>query len=171
MKIKLLLAVPLSLVFSVALVACSKVDTNTKSEASGSRGAANFTQTAPETKKAEDTQPKREVVTEKFPYYAVLFCGINGNNINIQACFSGDVGTEIELRNGEAYGLYKSYQIPNIGKETRDGLLIDLENNFELTAQNSSENLILGIKVFQKSTNEIVFQKQVSQFGAIKISN
>ena len=162
----------LSAIFlALGLVACSKTDAPTKSEASSSQGAANVTQTAPETNKAEDIQPKREVVTEKFPYYAVLFCGINGNNINIQACFSGDVSTEVELRNGEAYGLYKSYQIPNLGKETQDGLVIDLENNFELTAQNSSENLILGVKVFQKSTNKIVFQKQVSQFGAIKISN
>ena len=161
----------LSAIFlALGLVACSKTDAPTKSEASSSQGAANVTQTAPETNKAEDIQPKREVVTEKFPYYAVLFCEINGNNINIQACFSGDVSTEVELRNGEAYGLYKSYQIPNLGKETQDGLVIDLENNFELTAQNSSENLILGVKVFQNSTNKIVFQKQVSQFGAIKIS-
>jgi hypothetical protein len=87
------------------------------------------------------------------------------------ACFAGRVDTEIELSNGRDYGLYKSYQISELGKEYRDGLHINLRSTFDFKAQNSSDDLILGAKVFSRASGEVLFQKQVSKYGVIRVSN
>jgi hypothetical protein len=117
----------------------------------------------------EQEKQQKAQYAKDFPYYAYITCGFNGQHLNIMACFGGNVGTEIELRNGNEYGLYKIHQIPGLGRETRDGLLIDLRHNFELTAQNSSESLILGVNIYNRLTDEMTFQKQVSTYGVIAV--
>ena len=120
--------------------------------------------------KLEQQEREKKVQYAKdFPYYVYITCGFNGQHLNIMACFGGSVGTEIELRNGNDYGLYKFHQIPGLGRETRDGLLIDLRHNFELTAQNSSDNLILGIKLYDRITGDLTYQKQVGTYGVIAV--
>lgn len=87
------------------------------------------------------------------------------------ACFGGRVGTELVLRNGSSYGLYKMHEIRNLGQETREDLRIDLRRNFELKAQNSDDTLIFGGKIIDRKTNETVFEQQVSRFGVISARN
>ena len=125
------------------------------------------------TKAIEDANKAIEnaKLAKEFPYYAVISCGMNGQHINILACFGGDVQTEIELANGSNYGLYKIYQISNLGQQTREGMVINLRKSFNLKAQNSHEMLVLGVKVFNRATNQIVFQKQVARFGVISVRN
>ncbi len=108
---------------------------------------------------------------KEFPYYLLLTCKAGDYPTVIEGCFSGNVNTELELRNGSNYGLYKDYQINTIAKNTKDGYLINLRKNFELKAQNSSDSLILGAKIYKRSNNSLVFEKQVSRFGVIKVSN
>ena len=120
---------------------------------------------------AERARQERESSAREFPYYAVVTCGFQGNHTNILACFAGRVGTEIELRNGNQYGLYKAHEIRNLGQESHQGFKINLRRNFELKAQNSSENLVLGVVIRDVKTDQIVFQKQVSRFGVISIKN
>lgn len=127
-------------------------------------------------KKQEEDQKNKEIAenlkkAKEFPYYAVLTCTVGTSHTVIEGCFTGDHSTEIELRNGKEYGLYKVFNFSSIGQRTNNGFFIDLRNNFELTAQNSSKNLILGVKLFNRKTNEIIYQKQVSMFGVIKIKN
>ena len=129
-------------------------------------------------RKKQDVERKRkaklaaEKLANEYPYYLVLSCGFNGNHINILACFAGRYNdTEIELTNGRDYGLYQSYQISELGKEYRDGLHINLRSTFDFKAQNSSDSLILGAKVFSRASGEVLFQKQVSQYGVIRVSN
>ncbi|MDE1162554.1 MAG: DUF4878 domain-containing protein [Acidobacteriaceae bacterium] len=103
---------------------------------------------------------------------AVISCGMNGfQNLNAMACFAGETSTEVELQNGSQYGLYKSYQLGTIGQQTFRGLEIHLNNTFDLKAQNASPSLILGIRIFDAKTGRVMFQKQVSRFGVIEISN
>jgi hypothetical protein len=105
-------------------------------------------------------------------FTAVISCGMSGNqNLNVLGCFAGDPGTEIELHNGDQYGLYKAYQIPQLGTMTDRGLEIKLQGSFQLVAQNSSRNLILGVRILADGTGQQVFAKQVSQFGTIDVSN
>jgi len=128
-------------------------------------------------RKKQEAERKRkakvaaEKLAKEYPYYVVVSCGFRGDHINILACFAGSVDTEIELSNGRDYGLYKSYQISELGKEYRDGLHINLRSTFDFKAQNSSGDLILGAKVFSRASGEVLFQKQVSQYGVIRVSN
>ena len=128
-------------------------------------------------RKKQEAERKRkakvaaEKLAKEYPYYVVVSCGFRGDHINILACFAGSVDTEIELSNGRDYGLYKSYQISELGKEYRDGLHINLRSTFNFKAQNSSGDLILGAKVFSRASGEVLFQKQVSKYGVIRVSN
>ena len=127
-------------------------------------------------KQAEEKKRKDKLAAEKlakeYPYYLVVSCGFNGNHINIIACFSGDnSNTDIELKNGSDYGLYQIHQISSLGEEYSDGLHINLRSSFEFQAQNSSENLILGAKVYSRVGEEVLFQKQVSQYNWLRVNN
>ena len=127
-------------------------------------------------KAAEESRKKAEAESSarfaaEFPYYAIMTCGMREQHYNIDLCFSGRVGSEIELANGKDYGLYKDFDIRRLGKETRTGFTIDLRSNFELKAQNSNNTLILGIKIFRRGTDEITFQKQVAHWGVISVRN
>ena len=129
-------------------------------------------------RKKQDVERKRkaklaaEKLANEYPYYLVLSCGFNGNHINILACFAGRYNdTEIELTNGRDYGLYQPYQISGLGKAYSDGLHINLRSTFDFTAQNSADSLILGAKVFSRASGEVLFQKQVSKYGVIRVSN
>lgn len=118
---------------------------------------------------AEEIAPALE--EEPYPFTAVMSCGMNGfENLNLMACLGGDVGTEIEINNGGNYGLYKVYNIPSDWEQTERGVEIPLAQNFAIKMQNSNENLILGLRIFDNYGN-IRFQKQVGQYGVISISN
>jgi murein DD-endopeptidase MepM/ murein hydrolase activator NlpD len=119
--------------------------------------------------RVERERAERARMASTFPYYALITCGFRGQHTNVLACFAGRVGTEIELRNGSRYGLYKVHEISGLGQESREGLRIDLQKKFELRAQNSDETLILGVKIVDRSTNETLFEKQVGRFGVISV--
>ena len=127
-------------------------------------------QAASEAKAAAERKAAAAAFNREHPFYAVLSCSINGQHVNILACFGGDVGTEIELKNGSAYGLYKVYQISGLGRENRAGLTIDLKSSFSIVAQNSNKTLILGISVYNRAGGTLIYQKQVSQYGVVRYS-
>ena len=118
---------------------------------------------------------ERARVAKEFPFYAVISCGIGTGHMTITACFSGDYAS-LEIRNGSDYGLYKIVQIinqmiPN-SNEQREGLIVNLRDKFSINARNGENtNIILGIKVIQRNSGNIVFQKQVDNFGYIRIKN
>ena len=106
------------------------------------------------------------------PYRAELTCGLSGRHTLLLACFSSSsLSTELELRNGQAYGLYKPFEIPRLGHETERVFTIDLKKNFELQVQNASESLVLGVRILDVRSGQVLFQKQVGQFGVITVSN
>ena len=100
-------------------------------------------------------------------YRAVLSCGFNGSHINILACFDG---TDLKLTNNGQTGIYKIYNISQLGNEYQDGFHINLSNSFSLTAQNSDDTLTLGIKIYDANDNE-VYQDMVGMYGVIKVGN
>tara|TARA_B110000003_G_scaffold112055_1_gene114689 strand:+ start:563 stop:1702 length:1140 start_codon:yes stop_codon:yes gene_type:complete len=127
-------------------------------------------------RREEEAKRKAEIaaaaLAKEFPYYVVMSCGFNGSHMNILACFSGDYSdTNLELTNGSDYGLYQIQQLSSLGKETNEGLVINLRSTFSLTAQNASDNLILGAKVYSRASGQVVFQKQVAKYGSILVSN
>lgn len=134
---------------------------------------------AEETKLPQDSQETEssqddvnaEVEQDPFPYTAVLSCGVNGfENLNLLGCMTGDVGSEIELNNGGNYGLYKAYNLPNEWEHTERGVEIRLAKNFSIKMQNSNKYNLMGLRVFDNKGN-VLFQKQVSQWGVISLNN
>lgn len=110
---------------------------------------------------------------EPFPYRAIVTCSENGIQYDVLICFAGGNGmpsTNFELKSGDNYGLYQPMQIEQLGQRTQAGLEIDLARNFELTAQDASQDLILGMKIIDKRTQKIVYQKQVGTFEVIAVS-
>ena len=100
-------------------------------------------------------------------YTAILSCGFNGGHINIAACF---LDTVLKLTNNGQTAIYKAYNIGQAGNEYSDGLHINLSESFRLTAQNSQDNLVLGI-VIKNSNGQLVYQDVVGRFGVIKVGN
>tara|TARA_Y100000589_G_scaffold312797_1_gene333501 strand:+ start:1366 stop:1734 length:369 start_codon:yes stop_codon:yes gene_type:complete len=107
--------------------------------------------------------------TEAFAesFTALLSCGFNGSHINIAACFTD---TDLKLTNNGQAGIYKIYNIGQLGTEYRDGLHIELSQSFKITAQNSNDTLVLGL-VIKDGNGNTVYQDAVGRFGVIKVGN
>jgi len=108
----------------------------------------------------------------EYPYIGLLSCSIRDQKLNIQACLSNSgIGTEVELRNGNEYRMYKIYDIEQIGNWDGSDMRIDLRKNFELKAQNADETLILNLVVKDRASGKILFQKSAARFGVINVKN
>lgn len=134
--------------------------------AGSGKSAVAVQQARAERARAEAAAARRAELAE-FPYVAFISCGMNGSHIAIAACF-GD--TDLEVRNGSAYGLYKIYSLGDAGVETNRGLMIKLRRSFSIRAQNSDDTLVLGIEVQDASTRQVLFQQQAGQFRTIRVS-
>lgn len=130
------------------------------------------TREAAETSAAAERR-RREEYAREYPFIAVLTCGMPGH-INIMACFAGGsrgVDTELKLRNGDNSGMYKVYNLQQAGQERRDGFYIDLRRNFDLRAQNADGTLILGLKIIDRVTGNVLHQDQASRFDVVSARN
>ena len=118
---------------------------------------------------AQRVQEERERIqyAKEYPFYAEVACG---NNFPVYACFAGRTKTELELRNGNEYKMYQLTDIMQIQGGGR-GLSFDLRKNFQIKMQNSSDHMILNLKIYNRATNQIVFEKSAARFGVISASN
>jgi hypothetical protein len=118
-------------------------------------------------------QEKQAQFAKDYPYTATLICGDNNSHWNIYVCFQGDHGvdTSLEIRNGTQYGLYKAHELENAGKETPQGFVIPLKNNFSIVAQNISDTAKLTLIIKNNTTGQTTFTKSVLQFGKISVKN
>jgi hypothetical protein len=98
-----------------------------------------------------------------------------GDHINIVACFVGSgsygVDTELEITNGQNYQMYKPYNLTQAGSEYYSGFEIDLRDSFTIKAQNSSENLVLSLKIVDNATGTTLYQDSAAEYGVIYVSN
>jgi hypothetical protein len=143
-------------------------------------GRKHLAEEAIKEKKAEQDRLKAEMalkerMNREFPFYALITCGVGAAHIHITACIRSDYGS-LEVRNGNDYGMYKIFQVMNLqvpnAKETREGYVIDLRRNFEIVARNGEEkNVIMGVKIIDRTSQKVVFQKQTDRFGTIRVGN
>jgi hypothetical protein len=106
---------------------------------------------------------------DPFPYTAVITCGMDGfeNQVILQACMKTG---EIELTNGDDYGMYKGWNFPREWSLTKRGIEIPLAKSFSLKIENSERNLLLGVRIFDKS-GKIIFRKLASRYQTIDATN
>jgi len=114
-----------------------------------------------------DAATARRAELAEFPYVAFISCGMGGGHIVTAACF-GD--TDLEVRNGSTYGLYKIYSLDQAGVETGRGLMIKLRRSFSIRAQNSDDTLVLGVEVQDATTRKVLFQQQAGKFRTVRVS-
>jgi hypothetical protein len=131
---------------------------------------------AREERAAAEEQQRRAAIekqrlarAKESPYIAVLTCGMP-NHINILACFAGSRGldTELVITRGASSTLYKAYNLRSAGEERRDGFYIDLPPRFTLRAQNSDDTLILGLRIIDRLSGNVVYQSQAARFGVVR---
>ena len=123
----------------------------------------------------EQAAKERAERIKAYPYLAVLTCGMGRNHINVLACFasqgSSSVDTELRLTNGDSTRMYKAYTMREAGQERSDGFHIELRKDFSIQAQNSHGTLILGLKIIDRATGRVMFEKQAARFDVISVSN
>ena len=66
--------------------------------------------------------------------------------------------------------VYKVYDLAQAGTEYRDGLHIELSESFDLRAQNSQEDLVLGL-VVKNANGDIVYEDQAGRYGTVWVGN
>lgn len=118
----------------------------------------------------------REEFAKQYPFKAIIRCESGGRHFgSLGPCFfkgPRNAETELELRNGSEYKLYKSYEIDRaFDRGDSNGTVIPLRNNFELKVQNSSEHFVLTIVVVETATNKEIFKRSASQYGVIRVRN
>jgi len=113
-----------------------------------------------------------------YPYVAIITCESGAMQFDLIQCFSGTSGhpdTNLELRNGDKYALFQPGDLDRLGHRSPEGVRVELARNFDLTMQNTSDSLILGIKIVNNDPsgdfNKVVYEKKVGEFGVIKASN
>jgi hypothetical protein len=86
--------------------------------------------------------------------------------------FNVELGsTELEIRNGTDYSMYKSFDLYRLGREQPgEGLIIPLNPTFEINAQNSSDSLTLRVKIRETSTGKGIYTKSAAQYGVIRVN-
>ena len=118
-------------------------------------------------KEQEEARQRQKQFADQYPFYAVITCG---EYFPVHACFSGRIKTELELTNGNDYRMYQLIDIMQIPQD-QAGISFNLRDKFKLQMQNSSGDLLLNLKIYDRVTNQIVFQKSASQFGLISFSS
>jgi hypothetical protein len=139
----------------------------THTYADGTKESGNFINGIYQATAAE----KKAKLAREFPNYAVFSCSTNGYHSFLGACIVGSVPTSLELKNGNDYGIYRGYELDKVGKESGNGFVINLKKNYSLEIQNSHKFSILGVKIYDRATDQLLFEKQVTQWGTIRVSN
>ena len=109
----------------------------------------------------------RDYKISNYPYEAIISCGMNGQNMNVQACFKDSA---LKLTTHEGGKLYNIYNILQAGSMEKDGLHIDLPKEFEVAAQNSHNILVLTVTI-KDSDGKTLYSDQQGQYGTVRVSN
>lgn len=108
----------------------------------------------------------------EFPFVARITCSIGQTGAPIQACMSQDgVTTELELRNGDDYRMYKIHDVAQAGRQVAGGFEIDLRRSYELKIQNASESLLLTLVVAGRADGRELYRRSTARFGVLAVRN
>ncbi len=111
----------------------------------------------------------QEANNQNTPFIAEISCG----NQPIFSCFMGQGGragsynTNLEVRSGDEYKLYQYQELMRKGQLFN----LPLRSAFSIRAQNANNNLILNIKILDKKSGKVLFEKSAGQYDYIYIKN
>jgi hypothetical protein len=120
-----------------------------------------------------EAQRQAQQYAKEFPYKLVVTCEIQGQNIGIEPCFIGSrhgINTQLEIRNGNEYGMYQPWDLQRLGDSRGEGLVIQLREKFTVKGQNSSNTLLLTFKVFDTATGGLLFIESAPFYRTIAVS-
>jgi hypothetical protein len=108
----------------------------------------------------------------EFPFVARITCTVGQTGAPIQACMSDDgLTTELELRNGGDYRMYKIHDVAQAGRQGSGTFEIDLRRSFELKVQNASDTLLLTLVVVGRTDGREIYRRSVARFGVLAVRN
>lgn len=114
---------------------------------------------------------KQAAYERTYPYKVVLKCGYNGEHVNIMACFVGgrySPDTQVEFGSSPTNTrLYQGWELSQIGNEYQTGFVFDAKAPIYIKAQNSSENLILSLELYDRRSGRWIYKKDAARFGVV----
>ena len=145
-----------------------------KEEAERQKAAAIEEARLAESQRQENLRIAKEKANyaKEFPYYAIIDCTYGKQATPLLSCLSGS-RSKIELRNGSQYGLYMPHEFQSIGTVGQYGssLTINLRSKFSLVAENTAKYESLGVKIIDRKSDKVLWEKKVSQYDSIQVSN
>ena len=121
-----------------------------------------------EAEAAEQNRIAQEEYLRDYPFYAKISCNMFGSQYSIILCFSGEyTQTTITLdANGQSREK-KFYNFTDLGYYDGETLVIDLPRNYDLTAQNASDDATLRVEIFDQKTHELLQVDEASSLYGV----
>ncbi len=118
-----------------------------------------------EAEAAEQKGIARQEYLRDYPFYAKISCNMFGNQTGLALCFMGEyTDTTITLDANSQSREKKFYNFTDLGYYEGPTLVIDLPRNFNLSAQNASDDATLRVKIYDQKTHELL---QVDEAGSL----
>ena len=118
-----------------------------------------------EAEAAEQKGIARQEYLRDYPFYAKISCNMFGNQTGLALCFMGEyTDTTITLDANSQSREKKFYNFTDLGYYEGQTLVIDLPRNFNLSAQNASDDATLRVKIYDQKTHELL---QVDEAGSL----
>ena len=121
-----------------------------------------------EAQAAEQNRIAQKEYLRDYPFYAKISCNMFGSQYSIILCFSGEyTETTITLESNGQSREKKFYNFTDLGYYEGETLVIDLPRNFNLTAQNASDDATLTVEIYDQETNELLQVDEASSLYGI----
>ena len=121
-----------------------------------------------EAEAAEQNRIAQEEYLRDYPFYAKISCNMFGSQYSLILCFSGEyTETTITLdANGQSREK-KFYNFTDLGYYDGETLVIDLPRNFDLKAQNASDDATLTVEIYDQKTYELLQVDEASSLYGV----
>ncbi len=124
-----------------------------------------------EVEAAEQDRIARQEYLRDYPFYAKISCDMFGNETALAVCFMGEYNdTTITLDTNNQSREKKFYNFTDLGEYEGQTLVIDLPRNFNLSAQNASDDATLSVKIYDQVTHELLQVDEASSLYGIAFS-
>ena len=135
--------------------------------------AARAEREAAQARTAAAAQRDSDLRTAKeFPYVMTLRCRVGNDHIGLEPCLRSDgVNTELELRNGGDYRMYKVHDVQSLGSHNPGGLEVNLRAKFTLKVQNASNTAVLDVIIKERASGAVKYQQSGGHFKVVAVQN